>query len=174
MNRIFSNIILAVVLIFAQGLFFNNINFLGSINPFIYIFFIAYFPLKNNRSFFIFCAFIYGLIIDVFSDTHAIHAASTLIISYIRPNLLKLFFGIAYEHQVVKFNSIELKQNLFYLLSIIFIHHFILFGLEVFDMSKISLILKNTFSSLIFTFIVIYILFELIINRHKWENFFYF
>jgi len=55
---------------------------------------------------------------------------------------------MAYEHQVVKFNSIELKQNLFYLLSIIFIHHFILFGLEVFDMSKISLILKNTFSNL--------------------------
>ena len=167
MNRIFSNIILAVVLMFAQGLFFNNINFLGSINPFIYIFFIAYFPLKNNRSFFIFCAFVYGLIIDVFSDTHAIHAEFTLIISYIRPNLLKLFFGMAYEHQVVKFNSIELKQNLFYLLSIIFIHHFILFGLEVFDMSKISLILKNTFSSLVFTLIVIYILFELIIKRHK-------
>ena len=174
MNKIFSNIILAVVLIFAQGLFFNNINFLGSINPFIYIFFIAYFPLKNNRSCFIFCAFIYWLIIDVFSDTHAIHSSSTLIISYIRPNLLKLFFGMAYEHQVVKFNSIELKQNLFYLLSIIFIHHFILFGLEVFDMSKISLILKNTFSSLVFTVLVIYILFELIISRHKWEKFFYF
>jgi len=167
MNKFVSNIITALILIFAQGLFFNNINFLGSINPFVYVFFIAYFPLKNNRTFFIFCAFIYGLIIDIFSDTHAIHAAATLIISYLRPNLLKLFFGIAYEHQVVKFNSIELRQNLFYLLSIILIHHLILFGMETFDISKISLVIKNTFKTAIFTLITIYILFELIIKRAK-------
>ena len=167
MNKLVSNIIIALILIFTQGLFFNNINFLGSINPFVYVFFIAYFPIKNNRTFFIICAFIYGLIIDIFSDTHAIHAASTLIISYLRPNLLKLFFGIAYEHQVVKFNSIELKQNLLYLLTIVFIHHLILFSLEIFDISKIFLILKNTFGNTIFTFTAIYILFELIINRKK-------
>ena len=167
MNKLVSNITIALLLIFTQGLFFNNINFLGSINPFVYVFFIAYYPIKNNRTFFIICAFIYGLIIDIFSDTHAIHAAATLIISYLRPNLLKLFFGIAYEHQVVKFNSIELKQNLLYLLTIVFIHHLILFSLEIFDISKISLILKNTFGNTIFTFTVIYILFELIINRKK-------
>ena len=167
MNKIVSNIILALILILSQGLFFNNINFLGSINPFIYIFFIAYFPLKNNRTFFIFCAFIFGLIIDVFSDTHAIHAAATLTIAFLRPYFLKLYFGMAYEHQVVKFNSIELKQNLLYLLTIVFIHHLILFSLEIFDISKISLILKNTFGNTIFTFTVIYILFELIINRKK-------
>ena len=167
MNKLVSNIITALILIFAQCLFFNNINFLGSINPFVYIFFIAYFPLKNNRTFFIFCAFLYGLIIDVFSDTHAVHAAATLTIAFFRPYLLKLYFGMAYEHQVVKFNSIGLKQNMFYLLSIIFIHHLILFGLEVFDFSKISLMLKNTFNSLIFTFILTYTLFEIIINRAK-------
>ena len=167
MNKLVSNITIALILIFTQGLFFNNINFLGSINPFVYVFFIAYYPIKNNRTFFIICAFIYGLIIDIFADTHAIHAAATLIISYLRPNLLKLFFGIAYEHQVVKFNSIELKQNLLYLLTIVFIDHLILFSLEIFDISKISLILKNTFGNTIFTFTVIYILFELIINRKK-------
>ena len=57
MNKFVTNIITALILIFAQGLFFNNINFLGSINPFVYVFFIAYFPLKNNRTFFIFCSF---------------------------------------------------------------------------------------------------------------------
>ena len=165
MNNIFNNIILALILILAQCLIFNNINFLGSINPFLYIFFIVYFPLKNNRTLFIICAFFYGFIIDMFSDTHAIHAAATLTISFIRPNLLKLFFGMAYEHQVVKFNSIELKQNLFYIFSIIFIHHLILFGLEIFDISKIMLIIKNTFKTAIFTFVTVYILFEFIINK---------
>ena len=174
MNKIIFNIILALILILSQALFFNNINFLGSINPFIYIFFIAYFPLKNNRTFFIFCSFIFGLIIDIFSDTHAIHAAASLTIAFLRPYFLKLYFGMAYEHQVVKFNSIELKQNLFYLLSIILIHHLVLFSMEIFDISKISLVIKNTFNTAIFTFIAIYILFELIIKRAKWERFFYF
>ena len=167
MNKIIFNIILALILILSQAIFFNNINFLGSINPFVYIFFIAYFPLKNNRTFFIFCAFIFGLMIDIFSDTHAIHAAASLTIAYLRPNFLKIYFGMAYEHQVVKFNSIELKQNLFYLLSIILIHHLILFGMEIFDISKISLVIKNAFKTAIFTFIAIYILFELIIKRAK-------
>ena len=61
MNKLVSNITIALILIFTQGLFFNNINFLGSINPFVYVFFIAYYPIKNNRTFFIICAFIYGL-----------------------------------------------------------------------------------------------------------------
>ena len=111
MNKIIFNIILALILILSQALFFNNINFLGSINPFIYIFFITYYPIKNNRTFFIFCAFIFGLTIDIFSDTHAIHAAASLTIAFLRPYFLKLYFGMAYEHQVVKFNSIEIKQN---------------------------------------------------------------
>jgi len=174
MNKIVYNIVLALILILSQGLFFNNINLLGSINPFIYIFFIAYFPLKNNRSLFIFLAFLVGLIIDIFSDTHAIHAAASLTIAFLRPYFMKLYFGIAYEHQVIKFNSIELKQNLFYLLSIILIHHLILYSLEIFDVYKILLVIKNAFSTAIFTFITIYILFELILKRTKWERTFYF
>ncbi len=167
MNKIVYNIVLALILILSQGLFFNNINLLGWINPFIYIFFIAYFPLKNNRSLFIFVAFLVGLIIDIFSDTHAIHAAASLTIAFLRPYFMKLYFGIAYEHQVIKFNSIELKQNLFYLLSIILIHHLILYSLEIFDVYKILLVIKNAFSTAIFTFITIYILFELILKRTK-------
>jgi len=174
MNKIVYNIVLALILILSQGLFFNNINLLGWINPFIYIFFIAYFPLKNNRSLFIFLAFLVGLIIDIFSDTHAIHAAASLTIAFLRPYFMKLYFGIAYEHQVIKFNSIELKQNLFYLLSIILIHHLILYSLEIFDVYKILLVIKNAFSTAIFTFITIYILFELILKRTKWERLFYF
>ena len=42
MNKLVSNITIALILIFTQGLFFNNINFLGSINPFVYVFFIVF------------------------------------------------------------------------------------------------------------------------------------
>lgn len=167
MNNIIYNFILGLSLILMQVLFLNNINFLEYLNPFLYIYFIIYFPIKNNRTLFIITAFIYGLIIDLFCDTHGIHAASTLCIAYFRPYLLKIFFGLAYEHQVVKLNSLELKQNLLYLFSMIIIHHSILFSLEVFDLSKTNLIFNNIFSNSIFTFITIYVLYEFLMKRLK-------
>ena len=167
MNNIIYNLILGASLILMQSLFLNNINFLEYLNPFIYIYFIIYYPIKNNRSVFIILAFIYGLLIDLFSDTHGIHAASTLCITYFRPYLLKLFFGMAYEHQVVKFNSLELKQNIFYLFSMIIIHHIILFCLEVFNLSQANLIFNNIISNSVFTFISIYVLYEFLMRKSK-------
>ena len=167
MNNIIYNLILGTCLILMQSLFLNNINFLEYLNPFIYIYFIIYYPIKNNRSVFIILAFIYGLLIDLFSDTHGIHAASTICIAYFRPYLLKLFFGMAYEHQVVKFNSLELKQNIFYLFSMIIIHHIILFSLEVFNISQANLIFNNIISNSIFTLISIYVLYEFLMKKSK-------
>ena len=167
MNNIIYNLILGASLILMQSLFLNNINLLEYLNPFIYIYFIIYYPIKNNRSVFIILAFIYGLLIDLFSDTHGIHAASTLCIAYFRPYLLKLFFGMAYEHQVVKFDTLELKQNIFYLFSMIIIHHIILFSLEVFDLSKANLIFDNIISNSIFTFISVYVLYEFLTRKSK-------
>lgn len=170
MNNIIYNLVLGMSLIFVQALFLNNINFLEFLNPFIYIYIIIYFPIKNNRPVFILAAFIYGLLMDLFSDTHGIHSASTLCIAYFRPYLLKLFFGMAYEHQVVKFNSLELKQNIFYLFSMVIIHHIILFSLEVFDLSKINLIFQNVISNSIFTFLSVFILYEFLMRKSRWEK----
>lgn len=167
MNNIVSNIILAIILIITQVLLFSNINFMNSINPFVYLFFIIYYPLRHNRSLFILVGFLYGITIDIFLDTHGIHATATLIVSYMRPFLMKLFFGVSYLHQVVKFSSIEIKQNILYLFTIIFIHHFILFGLDIFDLSKISIVFKNTIYTLLFTFFVVYGLYEILINKKK-------
>ena len=56
MNKIISNILFTVFLIFFQAMFLNHVNFLNFINPYLYIFFIIYFPLKTNRSIFILIA----------------------------------------------------------------------------------------------------------------------
>ena len=112
MNKVVSNILLGIFLIFFQAMFLNHINFLNFVNPYLYIFLIIYFPLKTNRSIFILAAFFMGFAIDFFSDTHGIHAAASLCIAYFRTYYLKIFFGIAYQHQVVKFKHLEFKQNL--------------------------------------------------------------
>ena len=148
-------------------MFLNHVNFLNFINPYLYIFFIIYFPLKTNRSIFILIAFFTGLIIDFFSDTHGMHAAACLSIAYFRTYFLKIFFGMAYKHQVVKFKHLEFKQNFFYLITMIFTHHVILFSLEVFSLDHLNIIFKKTICSLIFSFILIIIFFEFFIKKSK-------
>jgi len=153
-NAITTNIVRFIALVLVQVLVLNHINFLGYINPYLYILFIILFPIKNNRLLFIFLAFLLGLSVDLFSDSGGIHAASSVAIAYIRPVILKFSFGAIYEHQTIKFSNTDIGQRLTYFLIVILIHHFLLFSLEIFNISKIILILKKTLFSSIFTLIL--------------------
>lgn len=166
-NSVFLHIIRFIALVIAQALLFNNINFLGYINPYIYIMFIALFPVKNNRLIIIFLSFFLGLAIDLFSDTGGIHAAACVFIAYIRPILLKFSFGVIYEHQTIKFNTVEFGEKLTYLTLLTVIHHFVLFYLELFSASKIILVLQKTVFSSIFTILLILIITVIFSKRTK-------
>jgi len=165
-NIILKNSIRFIILILVQTLVLNHINFLGYINPYIYVLFIILFPIKNNRLFFIFISFLLGLIVDLFLDSGGIHAAACVTIAYIRPMVLKFVFGMTYEHQTIKFSSTEFGQRFSYFSMIIFIHHIILFSLEIFNSSKIILILKKTLFSSIFT-IILCLLITILFSRKK-------
>jgi len=157
-NSVFVHIARFILLVLLQALVFNNINFLGYINPYIYIMFIALYPVKNNRLSIIFLSFLIGLTIDLFSDTGGIHAAACVFVAYIRPLLLKFSFGMIYDHQTIKFNSVEFGEKLTYLTLLTLIHHFVLFYLELFSVSKIILVLQKTLFSSIFTILLILII----------------
>lgn len=163
-NVISSNIIRFLVLVLIQVLICNHINFLGYINPYIYILFIILFPVKNNRLLFIFLSFLLGLSVDLFLDSGGVHAASCVFIAYARPILLKFSFGMQYEHQTMKFNAVEFGSKLTYISLITVIHHLILFYLEIFSISKIILILQKTLFSGIFT-ILLCVLITIIFSR---------
>ncbi|AXP81265.1 hypothetical protein CJ739_2184 [Mariniflexile rhizosphaerae] len=157
-NTVFVHITRFISLVFLQVVLFSNINFSGYINPFVYIMFIALFPVKNNRFIIIFLSFFLGLTIDLFSDTGGIHAAACVFIAYIRPVILKFSFGVIYEHQTIKFNTVEFGEKLTYLTILTFLHHFVLFFLEMFSVSKIILVLQKTLFSSIFTILLILII----------------
>ena len=152
MNSIFSiHTIRFIALVFVQVLILNHINFLGYINPYIYILFIALFPVKNNRVVLILLSFLLGITIDMFLDTGGIHAGACVFIAYARPLILKSSFGMIYEHQTIKFSNVEFGSKLTYFTLITVIHHIVLFSLEIFSFSKILLILQKTLFSSIFT-----------------------
>ncbi len=166
-NAITINIARFIILILLQVLVLNNINFLGYINPYIYILFIILYPIKNNRLLFIFLSFLLGLTIDLFLDSGGVHAAACVTIAYIRPVLLKFSFGTIYDYQTIKFNTTEFGQRFTYFSIIIFIHHLILFSLEIFNSSKIILILKKTLFSSIFTLILCLLITILFSRKNK-------
>jgi|TARA_B110000967_G_C18826553_1_gene531706 hypothetical protein len=92
--------------------------------------------------------------IDVFLDSGGTHAAASVLVAYTRPLFLKFSFGAAYEYQAIKFSNTDFTQCVVYFLSLIAIHHFILFVLVVFNQNEILLILKQTFYSSIFTLLL--------------------
>jgi len=167
MNNVISqNIIRFIVLVLVQTLVLNNVNFLGYLNPYIYVLFIILFPIKNNRLLFLCLSFFLGLTIDLFLDSGGIHAAACVSIAYIRPVILKFSFGMIYEHQTIKFSSTEFGKRLSYFTILILVHHIILFSLEIFNSSKIILILKKSLFSSIFT-IVLCLLITILFSRKK-------
>nr|WP_298237854.1 rod shape-determining protein MreD [uncultured Algibacter sp.] len=167
MNNVVSlNIFRFIILALTQVLICNHINFLGYINPYIYILFIILYPLKNNRMLFIFLSFLLGLTVDLFLDSGGINAAAALSIAYARPVILKFSFGMQYEHQTMKLNAVEFGSKFTYIAIMTILHHIILFSLEIFSASRILLVLQKTLFSSIFT-IILCLLLSVIFSREN-------
>lgn len=161
-----TNIARFVLLLLIQVVICNHINFLGYINPYVYIIFIFLFPVREERLLFLFISFILGLLVDLFSDSGGVHAAAAVSLAYARPLLLKSSFGMLYEHQSIKFNTTEIGSLLSYITIGTVLHHLILFSLEVFNVSEILLILKKTLFASIFT-IILSVLLIILFSRNR-------
>ena len=155
-----------IALLLVQVVVCNNINFLGYINPYIYIVFIFLFPIRDSRIVLLLVSFLLGMLVDMFSDSGGVHAAAAVTLAYARPLLLKMSFGMLYEHQSVKFSNTDIDSLITYVGLGTLLHHFILFSLEVFNITNILLILKKTLFSGIFT-IILSILIIVLFSRNK-------
>ena len=158
-NQIFINIVRFFILMLLQVIVLNHINLLGYVNPYVYIIFILLFPFDGNKTLLIFLSFLLGLCIDLFSDSGGVHAAACVLIGFLRPILLKFSFGVSYQYNAVKLNKVTFKERLLYITIMVFIHHFVLFSLEIFSTSLFILILKSIlFSGISSTLLILCIL----------------
>lgn len=145
------------VLVLLQVLIFNQIQFSGYVNPYVYILFVMSLPLSTPRYVLLLSAFLAGLTIDVFSDSLGIHAAATVFIAYIRPVVIRVI-SVREEDR----NDYPgLKQNkfswfLYYTSVMVLSHHFILFYLEYFTFSHFfSTLLRVLLSSVFSIFVIV-------------------
>ncbi|MND84710.1 hypothetical protein D3C80_766070 [compost metagenome] len=156
------NIFRFVLLLAVQIIVFNNMNFFGFVSPFPYILFIILYPVNGNKSGLLIASFLLGLVMDMFSNSGGIHAASCLALAFYRPYLFKFSFGLSYEYQTVKLNDILTPERFSFILLSVLIHHFVLFVLEAFQFSFFWNILLRTALSTVFTIIICIIIIYLI------------
>ena len=164
---VINNITRFIVLLLVQVLLLNNINFMGYINPYLYVLFLIIYPFSGNQTLFIFLSFLLGWSVDIFEDSGGINAAACLVAAYIRPALLRFSFGVSYDYQTIKFSSTQPGSRISYVVILVLVHHFILFLLEFFNFAHFLLILKKTFFSALFTIILVFLTLALFKRRSR-------
>ncbi len=148
-NLIIINSIRFFALILLQVLILNNIQFSGYINPYLYVLFILMLPVQTQGWIVLTTSFLIGISIDLFSNTIGLHASASVFIAFIRPAVVNLlspkeaFEAGAYPG--IKYFS--LKWFFIYTLILVFVHHFILFYLEMFSFREFFQTLMRVFFS---------------------------
>lgn len=152
-NRILRFGLIFIFLILLQVLLFNNIQFSGYVNPYIYLMFILLLPVETPVWLLLLISFATGMTVDIASGTLGMHASATVLAGFIRPYILRITSPRdGYEPGInPSMAYYGIRWFLMYASIMIFIHHFALFYLEVFRLADffrtlLRVILSSLFS----------------------------
>lgn len=168
LNEIIRNIVRLLLLVMVQVLIIKNIELGRFINPFIYVLFIIVLPFETPKWVLLVCGFIMGITIDAFYDTAGMHAAACVFMAYIRPGILKLFSprdGYEFGTQPTV-QYLGVPWFLSYSGILIFLHHLVLFYLEIFRFSEFFSTFFRVIVSTIFTVLLVVVT-QYLFNRKK-------
>jgi rod shape-determining protein MreD len=79
-----------ILLILFQVLLFNNIQFSGYVNPYVYIMFILLLPVEIPGWLLLLLSFFTGMIIDFFSGSPGMHSFASVLAGFVRPYVLRI------------------------------------------------------------------------------------
>lgn len=130
-NNIIRSIIYFVVCALLQILILNNVHFLRVATPFVYLYFIVKLPVGMPKSQVIFLSFLMGLVIDIFGNTPGMHAAACTMAGFSRDSLISFFAGKDLPEGIFpSFKTFTYGVYFRYVLSLVIIHHSVLFLIE--------------------------------------------
>ena len=151
--------IIFIMLVLAQVLLFNNIQFSGYVNPYVYIMFILLLPVETSAALMLSLSFVIGMIIDFYSGSAGMHAFASTFAGFVRPFVLRSISprdGYNPRAQPAMVNY-GFRWFFLYAAVIVFVHHTALFLIETFRVidffrTSLRIILSAVFS---LTFIII-------------------
>lgn len=141
-----------------QILFLNRISLFGYVTPLFYIWLIVKFDSYMKRSGMLLWAFFLGLVLDMFSGTPGLNAASATLLAMVQPGIVKMFVQTERYEQLFP-GSATMGGRPFagYLLIMTVLHHTVYFILRSIPLGDWSvLVLKVVFSTLLtFIFMIV-------------------
>lgn len=124
-----------VLLVALQLLIFNNIEFSGYVNPYVYVMFILILPVSIPSWILLLLGFLTGFVIDIFSGTMGVHTFATVLAGFVRPWVLslKLTAEAAEDDMSPSARRSGLRWFLVYTVTVVLVHHLALFFVELFS-----------------------------------------
>lgn len=156
-----------VALVLLQALILNNLHIGGYATPFLYIYMLLKFEADVPTNRLMLWAFVLGLMVDIFSDTPGLNAASTVLLAFVRPTLLRLFVPRDLQETLVPaIHSMGINVFLKYATTAVLLHHAVLLSLESFSFAHLPELLLRIISSTLFTMLCVLAL-EMLFQKGK-------
>jgi rod shape-determining protein MreD len=133
-NKVLRFILFFVLLLLLQILLFDNVQFSGYVNPYIYLMFILLLPVEIPSWLLLLLSFFTGMIMDSFSGSPGMHTFATVLAGFVRPGILRII-SPRDGYETGSNPSMEMYGFRFFLtytLLVVLIHHTALFYVEVF------------------------------------------
>lgn len=155
MARILSRFWLFVVLLAVQVLVLNHVWLLNVATPLLYVYFAITFPRNSEKGEVLLWCFMLGLLIDIFSNTPGLAAASLTLIGMIQVYLVELFIPRD-SAENLKVSAATLGWGKFTTLSTIMtlVYCLLFFLLEAFNFFDWQLWLLRTLCSAALTLVL--------------------
>ncbi len=146
-----------VLILAAQVLVLNHIHFLDHATPLAYVGFLLGFPLNYSRSGILLWGFFMGLLVDIFSNTPGVGAASMTLVALVQPILLRhMTPKDAVEDMMPNFHTLGYGNYFWFFFILIFIHHIAAFLLESFTYFNLADVAVDCGSSILLTTFIVW------------------
>lgn len=158
-NSVLRYSLVFVLLVLLQVLLFNNIQFSGYVNPYVYLMFILLLPVEIPAWLLLILSFFTGMIIDFYTGSPGMHSSATVLAGFVRPFILRSNSPHdGYEPGAQpSMATYGFRWFLVYTVFMVLVHHTALFYLEVFRLADffrtlLRVIMSSAFSA---TFILV-------------------
>lgn len=154
------------VFVLAQTMVLGRIHLLDYATPLLYVYFVLSFPRNYPKWAILLWCFLLGLVIDVFSNTPGVAAASMTLIGVLQPYVFELFVSRdTTENLKPSLQTIGLTKYLYYAVFLVSLYCVVFYALEFFNLHDGMEWLKCVCGSAAITLILI-LTFESVQGKH--------
>lgn len=162
-------LLLYLVLMPAQAIFFNHLVLFNIAVPLVFIYLIITLPVTFSANLAMTIGFLTGLTIDILSDTPGVNALGCTLLAFVRRPVFHLYVAsdIDLAEQRPSPKTMGTAAFLKYALTMVIIYCLTVFAVEALQIFSLRLFLLRVGASSLFTFIIIYAIAALTSSRRE-------